>query len=152
MYNSQGEATMAEAWIQGFPVQEILDPHIEPLTELALCATEPLADTPPQAWAEEAGGGPQRAHTSSAARARRRRASQGDIPERTELPEAQSRRQLFTSEVLSPVRRAATPPAPESPRGTSSAPLPSLHNPRPSSAPRACHLCLRVGLGGCGGG
>merc|ERR1719482_1891443 len=30
LYNSQGEATMAEAWIQGFPVQEILDPHIEP--------------------------------------------------------------------------------------------------------------------------
>ena len=131
------------------PVGLGLDPHIEPLTELALCATEPLADTPPQAWAEEAGGGPQRAHTSSAARARRRRASQGDIPERTELPEAQPRRQLFTSEVLSPVRRAATPPAPEPPRGTSSAPLPPLHNPRPSSAPRACHLCLRLGLGGC---
>ena len=97
------------------PVGLGLDPHIEPLTELALCATEPLADTPPQAWAEEAGGGPQRAHTSSAARARRRRASQGDIPERTELPEAQSRRQLFMSEVLSPVRRAAASPAPEPP-------------------------------------
>ena len=26
VYNSQGEATMAEAWIQGFPVQEILEP------------------------------------------------------------------------------------------------------------------------------
>merc|ERR1719482_2033649 len=30
VYNSQGEATMAEAWIQGFPVQEILEPHIAP--------------------------------------------------------------------------------------------------------------------------
>ena len=135
------------------PVGLGLDPHIEPLTELALCATEPLADTPPQAWAEEAGGGPQRAHTSSAARARRRRASQGDLPQRTELPEAQlRRRQLFTSEVLSPVRRAAAPPAPEPPRSASSASLPPLHYPRPSSAPHACHLCLRVGLGGCGCG
>jgi hypothetical protein len=30
LFNPAGEATMAEAWIQGFPIQEILDPHIEP--------------------------------------------------------------------------------------------------------------------------
>jgi hypothetical protein len=30
VYNPSGEAVMAEAWIQGFPIQEILDPHIEP--------------------------------------------------------------------------------------------------------------------------
>merc|ERR1719171_2342825 len=30
LFNPAGEATMAEAWIQGFPIQEILDPNIEP--------------------------------------------------------------------------------------------------------------------------
>jgi hypothetical protein len=29
-YAPNGDAVMAEAWIQGFPVQEILNPHIEP--------------------------------------------------------------------------------------------------------------------------
>ena len=120
-----------------------LDPHIEPLTELALCATEPLADPLSQSWTPETGGGPPPAHTSASSM-RRRRASQGDIPaRRNDLPEAKPRRQLFTSELLSSVRRAAAPPSPEPPRSTTSAPPRRLTR----ATPRLC-LRVRMGVGG----
>ena len=122
-----------------------LDPHLEPLTELALCATEPLTDDPlSQSWTPDGDGGRRLPSHTSASNTRRRRASQGDMPaQRNDLPEAKPRRQLFTSELLSSVRRAAAPPTPEPPRSTSFAPPRRLTRATP-------RLCLRVGMGVCG--